>query len=144
MGKIMTAIRLTNAGDRELSLRGQLPLGDVRCETIEALVDTGATTLAIPDDVARRLGLRFAGTRNVRYANGQREAIPWVEGVRVEILGREMTCDAFVVPAGATALIGQIPLEALDLIVDPKNREVRVNPESPESPLLDLLPLSFG
>ena len=142
MGKIMTAIRLTNAGDRELSLRGQLPPEDIRSEIIEALVDTGATTLAIPDDVARRLGLRFAGTRNVRYANGQRDAIPWVEGVRVEILGREMTCDAFVVPAGATALIGQIPLEALDLIVDPKNRELRVNPESPESPLLDLLPLA--
>lgn len=95
--------------------------------------------LAIPEDVAKRLGVRFAGTRNVRYANGQREAIPWVEGVHLEILGREMSCDALVVPIGATPLIGQIPLEALDLLVDPKNRELRVNPESPDSPLLDLL-----
>lgn len=85
--------------------------------------------LAIPEDVAKRLGLGFAGTRNVRYANGQREAIPWVEGVHLEILGREMTCDALVVPTGATALIGQIPIEALDLLVDP----------TPDSPLLDLL-----
>jgi len=35
-------------------------------------------------------------------------------------------------------LIEQIPLEALDLIADPKNRELRVNPESPDVPLLDL------
>jgi hypothetical protein len=40
---------------------------------------------------------------------------------------------------GTTALIGQIPLEALDLIVDPKSREVRVNPESPDAPLLEIL-----
>jgi hypothetical protein len=50
-----------------------------------------------------------------------------------------MTCDALVEAAGTTPLIGQIPLEALDLIVDPKNREVRVNPASPDMPLLDLL-----
>ncbi len=43
-----------------------------------------------------------------------------VTGVRLEILGRDMTCDALVLPEGTQALIGQIPLEALDLIVDPK------------------------
>jgi hypothetical protein len=50
-----------------------------------------------------------------------------------------MTADALVLPAGATPLIGQLQLEALDLIVDPKSRELRVNPESPDMPLLDLM-----
>ena len=36
-------------------------------------------------------------------------------------------------------LIGQIPLEELDLIVDPKSRELLVNRASPDAPLLDLL-----
>jgi hypothetical protein len=36
-------------------------------------------------------------------------------------------------------LIGQIPLEALDLIVDPKSRDLAVNPASPDTPLLDCL-----
>ncbi len=138
MGKVMTRIRLTNSMDREKAFAGELDTSEVRSETIEALVDTGATTLAIPEDVARRLGVRFAGTRNVRMASGERHAIPWVAGVHLEILGRDMTCDALVLPVGVPALIGQIPLEALDLIVDPKNREVRVNPESPDAPLLDL------
>ena len=43
-----------------------------------------------------------------------------------------------MLPAGTPALTGQIPLEALDLIVDPKSHEVRVNPESPDAPVLDL------
>ncbi|MBI4703536.1 MAG: hypothetical protein HY744_20690, partial [Deltaproteobacteria bacterium] len=58
---------------------------------------------------------------------------------RLEILGRETTCDALVLPEGATALVGQIPLEALDLVVDPKSREVTVNPASPDAPLFELL-----
>ena len=135
----MTPIRLTNGHDRQRVLDGTLEPEAVRTVAFEALVDTGATMLAIPEDIALKLGVPFEGTRNVRMANGERHAVPWIGGLRLELCGREMTCDALVMPVGTTALIGQIPLEALDLIVDPKNREVRVNPESPESPLLDLL-----
>ena len=75
--------------------------------------------------------------RTVTLADGTAAQIPKVGGMRIEILGRQMTCDAFVTPAGTTPLIGQIPLEGLDLIVDPGTREVRVRLESgPESYLL--------
>jgi hypothetical protein len=50
-----------------------------------------------------------------------------------------MFTDALVEAAGTMPLIGQIPLEELDLLVDPKSRELRVNPASPDAPLLDLL-----
>jgi hypothetical protein len=43
-----------------------------------------------------------------------------------------MTCDALVMPAGKIPLIGQIPLEELDLLVHPRTREVTVNPASPD------------
>ena len=111
----------------------------VRCVEIEALVDTGTTQLALPADVVEKLGIPPSGTRKARDARGQVIELPWVGGVRIEILGREMTCDALVLPEGATALIGQIPLEGLDLVVDPKSREVSVNPASPDMPLLDLM-----
>ena len=81
------------------------------------------------------------GTRPVRYANGAVAEIPWTV-VRVEILGRKTTCDALVQEAGTTPLIGQIPLEALDLVVDPKSQQVSVNPASPDAPMLDLLAAS--
>ncbi|HEY3235008.1 MAG TPA: hypothetical protein VGJ84_09830, partial [Polyangiaceae bacterium] len=57
----------------------------------------------------------------------------------LEILTRGMTCDALVMPAGSTPLIGQLQLEALDLIVDSKSRDLTVNPASPDIPRLDLL-----
>ena len=139
MGKVMNYIKLSNNTDLGLAATGRLDPSAVRSETLEALVDTGATTLAIPEDVATRLGFRVIGRRNVKLANGERHAVTLVTEVMLEILGREMACDALVLPAGTTALIGQIPLEGLDLIVDPKNREVRVNPESPDMPMLDLL-----
>jgi hypothetical protein len=43
-----------------------------------------------------------------------------------------MTCDALVMPAGTTPLIGQIPLEEMDLVVNPKSQDVTVNPDSPD------------
>jgi clan AA aspartic protease len=134
----MEKIKLTNSYDENRVQSGDLRLDEVRSTEIEALVDTGATMLILPADVVGRLGLKEQGRRKVRYANGTREDIPWVSGIRLTILGREMIASALVVPAGTTALIGQIPLEELDLIVDPKSRVLRVNPASPDAPLLDL------
>jgi len=44
-----------------------------------------------------------------------------------------------VMPAGSAPLVGQIPLEELDLIVDPRGQELRPNPEHPDGPVLDAL-----
>jgi clan AA aspartic protease len=134
----MTKLKLSNSTDRDKAAEGLLPPDQVRSIEIEALVDTGATTLALPRDVVARLGLPVAGTRRAKDAQGIVIELPWVGSLMIEILGRRMFCDALVIPEGATALIGQIPLEGLDLIVDPKSREVRVNPESPDMPILDL------
>jgi clan AA aspartic protease len=139
MGKVMEKIKLTNSYDEDKVQSGYWKPEQVRSMEIEALVDTGATMLMLPADVVERLGLKERGRRKVRYANGEKDTVPWVGGVRVTILGRDMIADALVEPAGTTALIGQIPLEELDLIVDPKSRELRVNPASPDAPLLDLL-----
>lgn len=139
MGKVMTLITITNPTDADLAGTGRLDPAAVRRETIDALVDTGATTLCLPADLIARLGLRVEGTRAVRLADGSRLVVPRAMGVQVEILGRDTACDALVLPEGSTALIGQIPLEALDLVVDPKNRQVMPNPAHPDAPLLDLL-----
>ena len=135
----MTNLKITNNTDYDNAAEGLIAASRVRSVEVEALVDTGATMLALPEDVVAALGMPYAGQRKVRDARGIVVSVPWVGGLRIEILGREMTCDALVLPRGATPLIGQIPLEALDLIVDPKSREVSVNPASPDAPLLDLL-----
>jgi clan AA aspartic protease len=139
MGKVMEKIKLTNSYDEDKVSSGYWQPEQVRSLEIEALVDTGATMLMLPADVVERLGLKEKGRRKVRYANGREDEVPWVGGVRVTILGRDMIASALVEPAGTTALIGQIPLEELDLLVDPKSRSLKVNPASPDAPLLDLL-----
>jgi clan AA aspartic protease len=135
----MQKIRLANSHDEENVRRGLARPDEVRSLEIEALVDTGATMLMLPADVIERLGLPTAGHRNVRYADGRLEEVPWVGGIKLTILGRDMFADALVGAAGTTPLIGQIPLEELDLLVDPKSRELKVNPASPDAPLLDAL-----
>jgi clan AA aspartic protease len=139
MGKIMESVRLVNFVDEERALAGDISPGQVRGLQVEALVDTGATMLMLPADVVARLGLREVGRRKVRYADGRVGEIPWIAGVKLSLLGREGIFDALVERAGTTPLIGQIPLEELDLHVDPKSRCLLVNPASPDAPLLDLL-----
>lgn len=138
MGRVVIRIRLTNQSDVQKAREGVLAADRVRSEEIEALVDTGATMMALPADACERLGLVEEGRRRVRMADGRVVDLPWL-AVRVEILSRTTVCEALVLPAGATPLIGQIPLEALDLHVDPRKGDLRVNPASPDMPLLDLL-----
>src|SRR4029078_1383173 len=100
---------------------------------------TGATTMVLPADVVERLGRQPTEHRKVRYADGRVAGVPGVSDRRVVSLGRGAVISALVEAPGTTALIGQIPLEELDLLVDPKSRELRVNPASPETPVLGKL-----
>jgi clan AA aspartic protease len=139
MGRVMETIKLTNDYDFAMAVAGTLDPAKVRTAEVEALVDTGATTLMLPADVVQRLGLPGRGYRKVRMADSEVRELPWVVGVKMEVRGREAVVSALVGPAGSTALIGQIPLEEMDLVVDPKSRELRPNPASPDAPVLDLL-----
>lgn len=135
----MTKLTLENMFDAENARNGLLDERKVRRVVLDALVDTGATTLVIPAEAAAALGLREVRRKAAILADGS--VVDWavVAGLNVEIVGRAMTCDALVAPAGTTALIGQIPLEALDLIVDPKSQEARPNPAHPDGPMYVLL-----
>jgi clan AA aspartic protease len=139
MGKVMQKVKLTNSHDEFDRSAGRVDVDAVRSIEIEVLVDTGATMLVLPADVVTKLGLLPDGYRKVRYADGRRREVPWVSGIRITILGRETVVNALVEDAGTVPLLGQIPLEELDLLVDPKSRELRVNPASPDAPLLDAL-----
>jgi clan AA aspartic protease len=139
MGKVMAKIKLTNALDAGNARTGALRLDQVRTLEMEGLVDTGATLLVIPQEVAAFLGLPEVGKRPIKLADGRIRNFPVVGELRIEILGRDMSLDAVVMPIGTTLLIGQIVLETLDLVVDPKSRDVLVNPAHPDGPLAEAL-----
>jgi clan AA aspartic protease len=139
MGKVMAKIKLINALDSGNTRSGNLRPEQVRTLELEGLVDTGATLLVIPEEVAAFLGLPEVGKRPIRLADGRVRNFPVVGELRIEILGRDMSTDAVVMPIGTTILIGQVVLETLDLVVDPKSRDVLVNPAHPDGPMADAL-----
>jgi len=49
--------------------------------------------------------------------------------VDLEIMGRSATFDVVEIPNELPNIVGQIPLEALDWVVDTKNRKLIGNPE---------------
>jgi predicted aspartyl protease len=117
-------IEVANYGDMTLAERGLLPADQVRRETIQGVVDSGATRLVLPEAVVKRLGLALATAVNVRYADGRRAKRRAVNGVFVQLLGRDGVFSAISEPKRETALIGAIVLEDLDLLVDCVAQEV--------------------
>ena len=139
MGRVMAKVKLTNQTDVDNKQRGLISPERVRTVEVEGLVDTGATSLVIPAQIAIALGLSEIEQRTVRYADGRRAKRSVVGPLQIEILGRKMVGEAVMEPMGTQVLIGQIPLEALDLIVDPSTRDVQKNPRSPDLAQNDLL-----
>ena len=139
MGLIMTKIRLTNFIDAQAALNGTLPASAVRTVEIEALADSGAINLAIPEDVAEYLGLATLRTRSVKVADGRSIEVREAGALNIEVLGREMTGEAIVLPRGTTPLLGAVQLEMLDLVLVARTGEVITNPLHPDGAVIPLL-----
>jgi clan AA aspartic protease len=135
MGVVMTKLVLWNGADVHNVADGLIKPEQVRTEEVDALVDTGATVLVLPIDLCLRLGLHKLKNTDVRLADGKLVEMTYMGSLWISICGREMTCDALAAPEGTTPLIGQIPLEGLDLILDPRSQEVRPNPAHPNGPI---------
>ena len=131
----MTDVKLSNEFDLVLFRDGKLDAAAVRSIVIEGLVDTGATTLIVPESMIAPLGLQVLDYKQLRMADDRLIRVARVGPVRVEILGRDMLVDVLVSPYGKRVLVGQIPLEALELIVDPKSGELRHNPAHHDGPM---------
>ena len=127
MGRVTTKIRLTNLGDQVVHER-KLSRATPRSIEVEVLVDTGATELCLRPEVIRALGLKKLKTVPVATVAGTIR-VGRYEPVHLELLDRDGNFDVVEVPAHVPNLLGQIPLEHMDLVVDPKRRRVIPNPE---------------
>jgi len=121
MGIVHVNVRLSNPRTTEMQ-----PVD------MEALVDTGAITLCIPQHVRIQLDLDELERREVTVADGRKEVVPYVGPVKVTCLGRSCYTGALVL--GDRTLLGAVPMEDMDLVISPAKREVTVNPESPNIP----------
>lgn len=138
MGEIVASIELENAADRGIVSQGLRDESTVRRTTVEGVVDTGAVMLMLPENVVGRLGLERQREVVVTYADERKETRPVAGPLTIRIGNRFMNTDCIVGPPLSEPLIGQIVLEALDLVADCTNRTLSPRPESPDSPLLKL------
>jgi predicted aspartyl protease len=138
MGRTFVEVEVENYDDIVLRDAATGPGRTVRKEKLRALVDTGCALLCLHTSAIRNLGLTLARSAEVRTANG-----PVVRAIyrvaQITILGRQYIAEVMEIPDDMPNLVGYIPLENLDLVVDPKTNQVIPNPESGGKYTLDLL-----
>ena len=129
MGKTVVGAKIENLHDVFNKDSGTLELEEVRTvEVNNALVDTGATMLSMPKRLIDQLGLTSFRTRPARTSGGPIEMRVY-GAVRLTVQGRECNSDVSELPDDCPVLIGQVPLELLDFVVDPIGRRLIGNPE---------------
>jgi clan AA aspartic protease len=107
---------------------GHLADDDVRRIALaDALVDTGATTLSLPTRFIEQLGLKKRSEKRVATSAGEAIASLY-DAVRLTVRDRQCTVDVLEVPDNVLVLIGQVPLELLDFVIDPRSRTLTGNP----------------
>jgi len=124
MGTVFTEIILKNGSDLVRLQDGNITDKDVRSLTVNAIVDTGAITLVINENICQKLGLVIEGTRTAYLAGGEEASCKVTEPVRIYWKNRDATCRAWVLPGGDDVLLGTILLEEMDLAVDPLNKQL--------------------
>ncbi len=121
MGFVFAEVQLSNPRRRDLA-----PV------KVKALADTGALTLCIPEHIAVQLALECETMREVSVADGRSAEVPYVGPITVSFGNRLCYVGALVL--GDEVLLGSVPMEDMDLIVNPGRREVTVDPASPNLP----------
>jgi len=124
MSLVQTEITLKNAADQIMVQNGYKQETEVRQMTVKALVDTGAWTLVINEEICKKLGLEITGNKSGTLADGKKDFYPMAGPVEVMWKTRRVLLDALVLPEADEILLGAIPLEAMDLTVNPRRELV--------------------
>ena len=128
MGRVVVSALIESLEDVYRVHRGEIGAPQVRrIEVTDALVDTGATTLSLPGRFIAQLGLIPIRTRRAVTTAGIRD-VPTYGAVKLTVQGRDCTCDVTEVDDACPVLIGQVPLELLDFVVDPGRQQLIGNP----------------
>jgi clan AA aspartic protease len=128
MGRVATEATIESLQDLNAVRLGILRPDQVRRVVVpDALVDTGATGLSLPTHIIRQLGLEKRRSKRVTSSNGVCEVAIY-EAVRLTIEQWDCTVDVVEVPDEVPVLIGQVPLDLLDFVVDPRQRRLIANP----------------
>jgi clan AA aspartic protease len=128
MGHIHVDIELINEGDMLMARRSLMDIDDVRKITVSALVDTGALMMAINENIQEYLQLPIVETRLLELANGKMLECPIGAPLTVRFKDHTAYCSAVILPGDSEPLLGAIPLEEMNVIIDPQRQELVDSP----------------
>lgn len=131
MGLVYAEIDLISVDDLVLHRRGFLDENKIKQVRVEALVDSGAYMLSINETVRAQLDLPFIEKQFGTLADETLIEVDVVGPVEIRFENRRTTVDAIVLPGDAEVLLGSIPMEDMDVLVDPKQQKLIVNPKHP-------------
>lgn len=121
MGRVHAEIEISNPSNPGLNPVRQT-----------ALVDSGAITLCIPEQVVLQLRLKELEQREVTTADGKSQIVPYVGPVQIHFENRN--CFIGALALGDSVLLGAVPMEDMDLVINPRLQQLTVNPASPNIP----------
>jgi len=124
MGIVRTTITLKNGYDMLKAKDGLIKEIEIRQTTVNAIVDTGAWTMVINEEIRKKLGLSVLRTDSGTLADGKRSTYNIAGPLEVTWKDRGLMCDALVLPDAQDILLGAIQLEAMDLIINPREEKV--------------------
>ena len=96
---------------------------------VKASADSGALHLCISEHIALQLDLEVLEKREVTIADGSKKLVNYVGPLEVQFENRKCFTGALVL--GDEVLLGEIPMEDMDLVLLPSLRKVSVNPQNP-------------
>ena len=144
MGYVYAEIELTSEKDLLSHQDGNLPEDKIKRITVRALADSGAYNLVINEEIKDQLNLPVRGTQTIKLADETLLEVEIVGPVEVRFEDRTTSVRAYVLPGLEEILLGAIPLEGLDVIIDPLRERLLVNPpETTNSYIRQVVSLSI-
>jgi len=131
MGLVYAEIELTSFDDIALHRRGYLEESKIKKVKVAALVDTGSYMLTINDKIRHQLDLPLIEKQFSVLADDTEIEVEVVGPVEVRFENRRTSVDAIVIPNMSEVLLGAIPMEDMDVLVDPRQQKLVVNPKHP-------------
>jgi hypothetical protein len=132
MGMVYANIELLNSDDVVLHRRKLIKESEIRQMFVNVKVDKKQVLPSINEEIVKALGLEIIDHRPSQLADGKRLTLPVAGSILVRYEGRFCTTNALVLPEDSEPLLGAIPMEEMDLWVNPaRNILTAVHPEGP-------------
>lgn len=132
MGLVYAEVELISGDDLALHRHGYIKEENIKRLKVNALVDSGAGMLAINEQIKKQLDLPVLDKQTAQTADGRELKLEVVGPIEIRFENRRASVDAMVLPGEVEVLLGAIPMEDMDVLIDPKHQRLIVNPENPD------------